>query len=94
MFLFEIASWLTLSFILMAIHLQLSPRPHLKPGLAVLTGVMWGMTGGLLGTVIDLRDAETGYSVLSLILAGVATLSFLGLEWVSGHEHEGPTVRH
>jgi FtsH-binding integral membrane protein len=92
MFLFEIASWLVLSFVFVGIHLFLSPRPHEKPGLAILTAVMWGMTGGLLGTVIGLREADAGYSVLSLILAGVATLSFLGLEWASGHEHAGRTA--
>ena len=92
MFLIEMATWLALSFLFVGIHLYLSPHRHEKPGLALLTGLMWGMTGGLLGTVIGLREAETGYSVMSLILAGVATLSFLGLEWVSSHEHAGPTA--
>jgi hypothetical protein len=91
MFVIELVTWLLLSMVLVGIHVYLAKRPHEKPGLLMLTGVLFGLTGGLFGTVVRLRAAETGsYSVLALAFAGVATVMFLLLEWMSGHEHAGP----
>ena len=87
MFLLQMLAWVVLSAFLVALHLYMSPRRHPRQAMTMLTGVLWGLTGGMLGTVIRLRDFETGYSVLALVLAGVTTLVFLGLEWASAHQH-------
>jgi hypothetical protein len=90
MFLLELSSWLLLSMILVIIHVYTTRGPHPRSGLLLLNGVLWGVTGGLLGTVIRLREADTGtFNVLALGLAGLATVAVLVLEWLSGHEHPG-----
>jgi hypothetical protein len=94
MFFLELATWAVVSLALVGIHIYLSPRPHPRPGLTVMTALMWGVTGGLLGTVIRLRDWDTGrFSVVALVLAGVATASFLLLEWGAGHQPPEPGRR-
>jgi hypothetical protein len=94
MFFVELASWLIFSLLLVGAHVRLSPRAHPHLALTLGTGAMWGVSGGLLGTVIQFERWEMtgGYDTLSLLLCGVATLSFLMLEWAGGHQH--PLVRH
>ena len=88
MFVFEVSTWLALSFALVMLHFWMSPGHHRHPALTAATCLMWGATGGLLGTVIRLQSWDTsGYSVLSLGLAGVGSVAFLVLEWLGSEEH-------
>jgi hypothetical protein len=88
MFVLEIVSWLALSLALVTLHIGLTPGGHVKPGLTVLTAMLWGAAGGMLGTVIRLGTWRDGaFSVTSLALAGCATVAFILLEWMANQEH-------
>ena len=88
MFLFELVTWVGLSFAVVMLHIWMTPGHHARPALTAATAMMWGATGGLLGTVIRLQSWETqGYSVVSLALAGVGAVAFLLLEWLGNKEH-------
>ena len=88
MFVLELLTWGGLSLTLVMLHLWMTTGHHARPALTAATGMMWGATGGLLGTVIQLQSSSTrGYSVLSLALAGIGTVSFLLLEWMGNKDH-------
>ena len=94
MFLIELLTWIGVGLALVALHIGLTPGGHRRLLLTLGTGVMFACTGGLVGTMLRLRNFERGeYSLLGLILAVVATLAYLFIEWAGSHDHPLARVR-
>ena len=88
MFVFEFLTWMGLSLAVVMLHIWMTPGHHARPTLTAATAMMWGATGGLLGTVLRLQRSDAPeYNVLSLGLAGLGAVSFLLLEWFGNKDH-------
>ena len=93
MFTIQFASWVLLSLILVGVHIYTTASPHARVGLTVLTAILWGLAGGVLGLVIRMSGGDGGRpGGLPLLLAGVATTVYLFVEWAGSHDHPRRTV--
>ena len=94
MIIVEILLWAALSIGLAVLHMALTKGRHGREILTAATAGMWGVSGGLAGSMLRLHQFGTGrFDTVAFGMAVAAALVYLFLEFAGSHVHPvGPAL--